>query len=145
MVDGGAGCGLRQREISSLPVDEVDPLPGVLHKLLFSTAAEGGAVWRNAFTAHAWKPALAAAGPIARAGEAVQGSARRRHARAPALLRFGALDAGESVRALIAYLGRADAGFTLRTCTRLMPSGGARTRKAVDAMYRTAREPPTAP
>ncbi|MEV6118379.1 hypothetical protein AB0L59_39395 [Streptomyces sp. NPDC052109] len=48
--------------------DHAEALPGVLHKLLFSTAAEGGAVWRNAFNAHAWKPALAAAGPIPEPG-----------------------------------------------------------------------------
>ena len=42
------------------------------------------------------------------------------------------LDAGESVRALADYLGRADPGFTLRTHTHLMPSSEARARRAVD-------------
>ncbi|MFE1750164.1 hypothetical protein ACFW88_06390, partial [Streptomyces anandii] len=55
------------------------------------------------------------------------------------------LDAGESIKALSVYLGHADAGFTLRTYTHLMPSSETRTRKAVDAMYRAARKPPAAP
>lgn len=55
------------------------------------------------------------------------------------------LDSGESIKALSAYLGHADAGFTLRTYTHLMPSSETRTRNAVDEMYRTARRPPTAP
>lgn len=55
------------------------------------------------------------------------------------------LDSGESVKALSAYLGHADAGFTLRTYTHRLPSSEARTRNAVDEMCRTARRPPTAP
>lgn len=55
------------------------------------------------------------------------------------------LDSGESIKALSAYLGHADAGFTLRTYTHLMPSSEMRTRKAVDEMYRTAQKGPTAP
>ncbi|MFJ4947614.1 tyrosine-type recombinase/integrase [Streptomyces sp. NPDC088760] len=207
MVDVGAGCGLRQGEIFGLPVDEVDPLSGVLHvtqqvkivdrklvfappkngklrdvplpdsvafalaehmtafppaevtlpwmrpdgepvtKLLYFTAAEGGAVWRNAFNAHAWKPALAAAGVIPKPGP----GERYKEAREDgmhALRHFYAsvlLDAAESIKALSAYLGHADAGFTLRTYTHLMPSSETRTRKAVDAMYRTAHKSPTAP
>lgn len=42
-------------------------------------------------------------------------------------------------------LGHADAAFTPRTYTRLMPSSETRTRKALDGMYRTARKPSTAP
>jgi integrase len=207
MVDVGAGCGLRQGEIFGLPVDEVDPLSGVLHvaqqvkivdrklvfappkngklrdvplpdsvafalaehmtafppaevtlpwmrpdgepvtRLLYFTAAEGGAVWRNAFNAHAWKPALAAAGVIPKPGP----GERYKEAREDgmhALRHFYAsvlLDSGESIKALSAYLGHADAGFTLRTYTHLMPSSETRTRKAVDEMYRTASKPPTAP
>ncbi|MDH2393152.1 site-specific integrase [Streptomyces sp. HNM0663] len=207
MVDVGAGCGLRQGEIFGLPVDEVDPLAGVLHvtqqikivdrrlvfappkngklrdvplpdavafalaehmtafppveitlpwlrpdgdpvtKLVYFTAVEGGAVWRNAFNAHAWKPALAEAGVIPKPGP----GERYKEAREDgmhALRHFYAsvlLDAGESIKALSAYLGHADAGFTLRTYTHLMPSSETRTRKAVDGMYRTAHKRPTAP
>lgn len=207
MVDVGAGCGLRQGEILGLPVDEVDPLSGVVHvtnqvkivdrklvfappkngklrdvpmpdvvaselakhmtafppvevtlpwlrpdgepvtKLLYFTAAEGGAIWRNAFNTHAWKPALADAGVIPKPGP----GERYKEAREDgmhALRHFYAsvlLDAGESIKALSAYLGHADAGFTLRTYTHLMPSSEARTRNAVDAMFRTAQGGPTAP
>ena len=42
------------------------------------------------------------------------------------------LDAGESIKAVSEYLGHADAGFTLRTYTHLMPASDERTRKAVD-------------
>jgi hypothetical protein len=34
------------------------------------------------------------------------------------------------------YLGHADPGFTLRTCTQLMPSSEARTKQAVDRVLR---------
>ncbi|MCU7728995.1 tyrosine-type recombinase/integrase [Actinoplanes sp. KI2] len=42
------------------------------------------------------------------------------------------LDAGESIRALAEYLGHADAGFTLRTYTHLLPTSEGRTRRAID-------------
>jgi integrase len=50
-----------------------------------------------------------------------------RHFYASSLLR-----AGESVKALSEYVGHHDAGFTLRTCTHLMPGSEARTRRAMD-------------
>jgi integrase len=43
------------------------------------------------------------------------------------------LDAGESIKAVSQYLGHADAGFTLRVYTHLMPGSHERTRNAVDA------------
>ncbi|GAB3171794.1 hypothetical protein GCM10027259_07510 [Micromonospora palomenae] len=46
------------------------------------------------------------------------------------------LNAGESVKALSDYLGHADPGFTLRTCTHLMPSSEDRTRRAIDHAFR---------
>jgi integrase len=49
------------------------------------------------------------------------------------------LDAGESIKVLSEYLGHADAGFTPRTYTHLMPSSEARTRRAVDRMIRVRR------
>ena len=42
------------------------------------------------------------------------------------------LDAGESIKTVASHLGHADASFTLKTYTHLMPSSEARTRKAVD-------------
>ncbi|GAB3126479.1 hypothetical protein GCM10027160_50110 [Streptomyces calidiresistens] len=207
MIDVGAGCGLRQGEIFGLPVDDVDPLAGVLHvtqqikllngrplfappkngklrdvplpdsvafalaehltafppveitlpwarpdgppvtKLLYFTGFEGGALRRNDFNAHVWKPALAAAGviPVPGPGERYKES---REDGMHALRHFYAsvlLDAGESIKAVSAYLGHADPGFTLRTYTHLMPASETRTRKAVDRLYRTARKPSTAP
>ncbi|MFC9500222.1 hypothetical protein [Streptomyces sp. NPDC056982] len=46
------------------------------------------------------------------------------------------LDAGESIKALSEYLGHRDPSFTLRTYTRLMPNSEARTRAAVDRVFR---------
>jgi integrase len=45
------------------------------------------------------------------------------------------LDAGESVKALAAYLGHTDPAFTLRTYTHLMPSREERTRRAIDQAF----------
>lgn len=76
-----------------------------------------------------------AAGAAAR-----QRDARVRHHYASVLL-----DAGESIKAVSEYLGHADAGFTLRTYTHLMPSSDERTRQAVDgalAHYITATSSP---
>jgi integrase len=206
MIDVGAGCGLRQGEIFGLPVDDVDPLTGVLHvtqqiklvnghllfappkngklrdvplpdsvafalgehvtafppveitlpwlrpdgppvtKLLYFAGTELGALRRTDFNRHVWKPALAAAGVIPTPGP----GERHKEAREDgmhALRHFYAsvlLDAGESIKAVSAYLGHADAGFTLRTYTHLMPTSETRTRKAVDAVYRKARRRPTA-
>ncbi|MFD8776924.1 hypothetical protein [Streptomyces sp. NPDC059916] len=46
------------------------------------------------------------------------------------------LDAGESIKALSEYLGHHDPSFTLRTYTHLMPNSEARTRAAVDRVFR---------
>ncbi|MFJ6464352.1 tyrosine-type recombinase/integrase [Streptomyces sp. NPDC091387] len=110
--------------------------PLVTRMLLFS-GASGNHVRVSHFNDHMWKPALAAAGiiPEPEAGE--------RYAAAPddgmhALRHFYAsvlLDAGENIRALSAYLGHSDPGFTLRVYTHLMPSSEGRTRKAVDDLY----------
>jgi integrase len=45
------------------------------------------------------------------------------------------LDGGESIKAVSEYLGHADAGFTLRTYTHLMPSSSERTRRAIDTAW----------
>jgi hypothetical protein len=44
-------------------------------------------------------------------------------------------DAGESIKALAAYLGHADPGFTLRTYTHLLPTSEDRTRRAIDQAF----------
>jgi integrase len=45
------------------------------------------------------------------------------------------LDAGESIKALAAYLGHSDPGFTLRVYTHLMPTSEERTRRAIDDLF----------
>ncbi|WP_437015915.1 integrase [Streptomyces sp. enrichment culture] len=51
------------------------------------------------------------------------------------------LDAGEGIKAPSEYLGHPDPGSTLRTYTHLTPSGGTRTRAAVDRVLQ--EEDPT--
>jgi integrase len=65
--------------------------------------------------------------------------ASRRAARMGATLsatstRESCSNAGESIKAVSEFLGHADAGFTLRTYTHLMPSSDERTRRAVNAV-----------
>jgi integrase len=50
------------------------------------------------------------------------------------------LDGGESIKALSEYLGHSDPGFTLRTYTHLMPTSEDRTKKAIDAVFKAARQ-----
>lgn len=92
-----------------------------------SAPAGGALLNRNRFNDRQWRPALRAAGI---AGGRDNGMHALRHLYASALL-----DAGESIKALSEYLGHHDPGFTLRTCTHLVPSSQARTRAAVDAMW----------
>lgn len=90
---------------------------------LVLTSREGKALNRN-YVNGLWKQALTAAGVEPTRDN---GSHALRHFYASTLL-----DAGESVKAVSEYLGHADAGFTLRTYTHLMPSSEERTRRAVD-------------
>ncbi|MGJ5833500.1 tyrosine-type recombinase/integrase [Streptomyces ossamyceticus] len=115
-------------------------------KLLYFSTQDGGALRRNDFNAHVWKPALASAGviPVPGVGERYKES---REDGMHALRHFYAsvlLDSGESVKAVSTYLGHGDPGFTLRTYTHLMPTSETRTRKAVDAVYRKAQRRPPA-
>jgi site-specific recombinase XerD len=91
---------------------------------------ERGALNRNSFNHHVWKPALRAAGvPTPKRAD---GFHALRHFYASVLL-----DGGESIKTLLEYLGYSDPGFTLRTYTHLMPSSAERTRVAVDrALHR---------
>lgn len=105
------------RDLSGSPVT----VPLVL------TTREGTALNRNYFNTHVWKKALAAAG-VEPTRE--NGTHALRHYYASVLL-----DGGESIKAVSEYLGHADAGFTLRTYTHLMPSSDERTRRAVDDAF----------
>ncbi|MFF2061112.1 tyrosine-type recombinase/integrase [Streptomyces sp. NPDC058200] len=120
--------------------------PSVTKRLLFSLTG-GGAVRRTDFNTRVWKPALVAAEVIPEPKSGERHEAAREHGM-HALRHFYAsvlLDAGETVKALSAYLGHSDPGFTLRTYTHLMPSSEGRTRKAVDSMYEAAESAPDGP
>lgn len=91
--------------------------------LILSTR-ERTALNRNYFNTHVWKPALTRA---AVEPSRANGCHALRHYYASVLL-----DAGENIKAVSEYLGHADAGFTLRTYTHLMPSSSQRTRQAID-------------
>ncbi|MGW2848493.1 tyrosine-type recombinase/integrase [Streptomyces sp. NPDC001274] len=106
-------------------------------KRLYFSGAAGLHVRVSYFNDFMWKPALAAAGLIPEPEEGERYASAREHGM-HALRHFYAsvlLDAGENIKALSRYLGHADAGFTLRTYTHLMPSSELRTRKAVDGLY----------
>jgi integrase len=112
----------------TLPWEEPDGRLVSAPLLLYTR--ERGALNRNTFNSHTWKPALEAAGVEPSRDN---GMHALRHFYASVLL-----DAGESIKALSEYLGHADPGFTLRTYTHLMPTSEHRTRKAVDAVLRAA-------
>ncbi|WP_435055017.1 tyrosine-type recombinase/integrase [Micromonospora aurantiaca (nom. illeg.)] len=92
-------------------------------ELYLSTPA-GTALTRSMFNSGVWKPAIRATGAP---DDRHNGMHVLRHTYASVLL-----DAGESIKALSAYLGHADPGFTLRTYTHLLPTSEDRTRRAID-------------
>jgi integrase len=51
---------------------------------------------------------------------------------------------GVDIRALAAYLGHSDPGFTLRIYTHIMPDADDRMRQAVDAVFAASDGPATA-
>jgi integrase len=106
---------------------------------LLTWTRERGALNRNSFNHHVWKPALRKAGVVdPKRGD---GFHALRHFYASVLL-----DGGESIKALSEYLGHADPGFTLRTYTHLMPASAERTRRAVDTVLTpTNDEDPVSP
>lgn len=114
---------------------------------MFTRLDGSGAVRRTDFNTRAWKPALVAAGVIPEPKPGERHQAAREHGM-HALRHFYAsvlLDAGENVKALSAYLGHNDPGFTLWVYTHLMPSSDARARKAVDELYHGVVSAPGAP
>ena len=102
-------------------------------ELLVLSNREGRALNRNYFNTHVWKPALTAVGLETSRDN---GCHALRHFYASVLL-----DAGESIKAVSEYLGHADAGFTLRTYTHLLPTSDERTRRAIDGVLTRDREP----
>jgi integrase len=89
----------------------------------------GAALNRPAFNARVRKPAIRATGiPDTREN----GMHVLRHTYASVLL-----DAGESIKALAAYLGHADPGFTLKIYTHLLPTSEDRTRRGSTKQSRT--------
>ncbi|GIM86306.1 tyrosine-type recombinase/integrase [Salinispora arenicola] len=101
---------------------------------LVLTTPRKGAINRGTFDAKAWKPAVTAVGLVP---TRATGMHALRHFYASALL-----DAGESIKALAAYLGHADPGFTLRVYTHLMPTSEERTRRAIDDLFEDTRVGP---
>jgi integrase len=95
-------------------------------ELIVSTP-NGEALRRNNYNRQVWAPALKAAGVASGRDNGIHAL---RHYYASVLL-----DAGNNIKALSEYLGHSDAGFTLRTCTHLMPASAERTRKAVDDAF----------
>jgi integrase len=96
-------------------------------RLVISTR-EHTALNRSYFNRLIWKPALIKAEVDA---TRENGCHAMRHFYASVLL-----DGGESIKAVSEYLGHADAGFTLRTYTHLMPTSAERAKRAVDAVFR---------
>ncbi len=119
----------------TLPWDRPDGQTVTVPLLL--TTREHGALNRNYFNAHVWKPALIRAGvPPTRDN----GCHALRHFYASVLL-----DGGESIKTVSQRLGHADPAFTLRTYTHLLPSNESRTRSIIDASMRAMHRPPRAP
>jgi integrase len=115
----------RPARLVTLPWGAVDGDPITIPLIL--TSRQSRALNRNHFNTYVWKPALKSAGVEA---SRENGMHALRHHYASVLL-----DAGESIKAVSEYLGHADAGFTLRTYTHLMPASDERTRRAVDDAF----------
>lgn len=106
----------------TLPWDTLTGEPRTIE--LYLTTPAGLALSRSMFNSGVWKPAIRASGIP---DDRHNGMHVLRHTYASVLL-----DAGESIKALSAYLGHADPGFTLRTYTHLLPASEDRTRRAID-------------
>ncbi|CCH34793.1 site-specific integrase [Actinosynnema sp. NPDC047251] len=92
------------------------------------TSMRGLSIRANDFDRNYWKQALQAANMPH--GRYENGMHDLRHFFASVLL-----DQGESIKAVAEWLGHADASFTLRTYTHLMPSSDQRTRGVIDGVY----------
>ncbi|WP_328466722.1 site-specific integrase [Actinoplanes sp. NBC_00393] len=118
----------------TLPWEDPGKGKPVTANLVFTTTRKN-AINRSDFNPDMWHPALKSAG-IERSR--ATGMHALRHFYASALL-----DAGETIKALAAYLGHADPGFTLRVYTHLMPASEDRTRTAIDALFGHPKKPLT--
>ncbi|MFJ7969575.1 tyrosine-type recombinase/integrase [Streptomyces sp. NPDC096324] len=115
--------------------------PKVTRRLTFM-APGGNHVWRTVLNEEAWKPALVAAGVIPAPETKRRGYSAAREHGMHALRHFYAsalLDGGENIKAVAQYLGHSNPALTLRIYAHLMPSSQERTRKAIAAVYDTAR------
>lgn len=101
---------------------------------LVVSTRENTVITRGYFNSSLWKPAVRAAGLK---GGREDGMHALRHWYASVLL-----DGGESIKAVSEYLGHADAGFTLRTYTHLMPASQDRTKHLVDLAFSATRKMP---
>lgn len=114
---------------------------------LLITTIRRGALNRNTFNSKTWKPALAAAGVIARTSDAD----RAKHGVGPYepsrehgfhILRHTyasvVLQAGESIVSLSQWLGHSDPAFTLRTYTHFVPEAGVRGLRAIEQWFSLA-------
>lgn len=118
--------------VAEAVAERLEAFPAGEGGLVF-TEPDGSLINRDRYNRDIWKPALIAAGiEPTRAN----GMHALRHYYASVLL-----DAGENVRALAEYLGHEDPGFTLRVYTHLIPASEDRARQAVDAAFRSSREP----
>jgi integrase len=100
---------------------------------LYLYTAAGQALNRPTFNSRVWKPAIRATGI---ADTRQNGMHVLRHTYASVLL-----DAGESIKALAAYLGHTNPGFTLRIYTHLLPTSEDRTRRAIDQAFKNDPQP----
>jgi integrase len=107
----------------TLPYETKDGRPRSVPLIL--TTRQGTAANRNYFNGKVWKPALEQAGLLS---TRENGTHVLRHTYASVLL-----NGGESIKAVSEYLGHADARFTLRVYTHLMPESDERTRSAIDS------------
>ncbi|MEH1056172.1 site-specific integrase [Micromonospora sp. CPCC 206171] len=100
---------------------------------LYLSTPDGTPLSRSMFNHGIWKPAIRATGI---AEDRRNGMHVLRHTYASVLL-----DAGESIKALAAYLGHSDPGFTLRIYTHLLPASEERTRRAIDKAFGASTTP----
>lgn len=96
---------------------------------LIFTGPHGGAINRNHFNAHTWRPARRKAG-IADSHE--NGMHTLRHYYASVLLQGGPEVRGVDIRRLSEYLGHHNPACTLRVYSHLMPDAEEQTLKAID-------------
>lgn len=109
----------------TLPWETRDGKP-VTVRLVFTTTYRN-AINRNMFMLDIWHRAIRKVGLVPNKADGLH-----------ALRHFYAsvsLEAGVSIKALAAYLGHTDPGFTLRTYTHLMPESPARTRAAINGVF----------